>query len=175
MSTKSNFDNALGDLIITIGDEIAKLKTLDKIESVPEFILTTWTKDLRNMMSSDKWAWFGVGMFVLTAVLMLLFRHAPKTSQRKLSFILACITMVIALLSFIFSLNLRSRVNNTDAGIVLVPVSNVKSAPNSTGGNLFILHEGTKVEILERVGQWSRIELSDGRQGWIESEDFEEI
>ena len=155
--------------------EIAKLKTLDKIESVPEFILTTWTKDLRNMMSSDKWAWFGVGMVVLTAVLMLLFRHAPKTSQRKLSFILACITMVIALLSFIFSLNLRSRVNNTDAGIVLVPVSNVKSAPNSTGGNLFILHEGTKVEILERVGQWSRIELSDGRQGWIESEDFEEI
>ena len=56
-----------------------------------------------------------------------------------------------------------------------MPVSNVKSAPNSTGGNLFILHEGTKVEILEHVGQWSRIELSDGRQGWMLSKDFEII
>ncbi|MBR4882590.1 MAG: SH3 domain-containing protein, partial [Bacteroidales bacterium] len=47
--------------------------------------------------------------------------------------------------------------------------------PNSTGGNLFILHEGTKVEILESVGQWSKVELSDGRQGWMESKDFEAI
>ena len=62
-----------------------------------------------------------------------------------------------------------------DGAVVLVPVSNVKSAPNSTGGNLFILHEGTKVEILEHVGQWSRIELSDGRQGWMLSKDFEII
>jgi SH3-like domain-containing protein len=57
----------------------------------------------------------------------------------------------------------------------MVPVSNVKSAPNSTGNNLFILHEGSKVEILEEAGKWRRIEISDGRQGWLESKDIEVI
>ncbi len=155
--------------------EIARLKTLDKIESVPEFILTTWIKDLRNTMSSNRWAWFGVAMLLVTVVLLLLFRHAPSITQRKVSFIMACIFAVVMIVSFMFSINLRNKAEHSDTAIVLVPVSNVKSAPNSTGGNLFILHEGTKVEVLERVGQWSKIELADGRQGWMESKDFEVI
>ena len=83
--------------------------------------------------------------------------------------------LLIAIIAFIFSLNLRSKANNANFAVVLSPVSNIKSAPNSTGGNLFILHEGTKVEILESVGQWSKVELSDVRQGWMESRDFEAI
>ena len=114
-------------------------------------------------------------MLLVTAVLMLLFRHAPTVGQRKLSFVVACITFLFAVIAFIFSLNLRSKAKSIDFAVVLSPVSNVKSAPNSTGGNLFILHEGTKVEILESVGQWSKVELSDGRQGWMESKDFEAI
>lgn len=155
--------------------EITRLKTLDRIETVPEFILATWVKDLRNTMSSNKWAWLGVVLFVITALLMLLFRYAPRRGYRKLSFILACVTLFAVIVSFIFSANLRSRANDTGTAIVLVPVSNVKSAPNATGNNLFILHEGTKVEILEEVGQWCKIELSDGRQGWMLASDFEII
>lgn len=155
--------------------EIARLKILDKIETVPEFILTTWTKDLRNTMSSDKWAWTGIAFLFIVALLMLAFKFAPKGSQRKLSFFTAILAALFAIISFIFSINLRTNVESQESAVVLVPVSNVKSAPNSTGGNLFILHEGTKVEILEHVGQWSRIELSDGRQGWMISKDFEII
>lgn len=155
--------------------EIARLKILDKIETVPEFILTTWTKDLRNTMSSDKWAWTGIAFLFIVAILMLAFKFAPQGVQRKLSFFTAILVALFAIISFIFSINLRTNVESEESAVVLVPVSNVKSAPNSTGGNLFILHEGTKVEILEHVGQWSRIELSDGRQGWMLSKDFEII
>ncbi len=155
--------------------EIARLKTLDKIESVPEFILTTWVKELRNIMSSDRWAWFGISMLVVTVLFMLLYRHAPRLGQRKLAFVFACIFATTAVVSFIFSANLKKKAEQTNTAVMLAPVSNVKSAPNSTGGNLFILHEGTKVEILERVGHWSKIELSDGRQGWTECKNFEII
>ncbi|MBR5856930.1 MAG: tetratricopeptide repeat protein [Bacteroidales bacterium] len=155
--------------------EIARLKILDKIEIVPEFILTTWIKDLRNKMSSDRWAWTGIALSVITALLLLCFRFAPKTSQRKVAFAFACLSLLMVLVSFGFSASLKANVKSQDSAIVLAPVSNVKSAPNSTGGNLFILHEGTKVEILEHVGGWSRIELSDGRQGWMLSKDFEII
>ncbi|HBH21366.1 MAG TPA: hypothetical protein DDX33_05210 [Rikenellaceae bacterium] len=38
-----------------------------------------------------------------------------------------------------------------------------------------MLHEGTKVIIVDRVGDWFNIELSDGRQGWLLSSDMEII
>ena len=95
--------------------------------------------------------------------------------MKKGAFALGCIVLLFAICSLIFSFNLRSKAVSEDYAIVMVPVSNIKSAPNSTGNNLFILHEGTKIEVLEQVDTWSRIELSDGRQGWVQSSDFEII
>ena len=82
---------------------------------------------------------------------------------------------LFAIISVLFAVNLRRNANSEDTAIVMVPVSNIKSAPNSTGNNLFILHEGSKVEILEEAGQWCRIEISDGRQGWMHKSDIEVI
>lgn len=155
--------------------QIAKLQTLDKIEVVPEFILTTWTKDIRNMMSSDSWAYVALGLFAVVALLMLLFKFAPTVGQRKFSFVLACTVFLFAIFAVIFAANLRANANSEDQAIVMVPVSNVKSAPNATGNNLFILHEGSKVEILEEAGKWCRIEISDGRQGWMQKNDVDVI
>lgn len=155
--------------------QIAKLQTLDKIEVVPEFILSTWTKDIRNMMSSNSWAYVALGLFAVVALLMLLFKFAPTTGQRKFSFVVACIVMLMAIFAVLFSVSLRANANSDDQAIVMLPVSNVKSAPNATGNNLFILHEGSKVEILEEAGKWYRVEISDGRQGWIQKGDVEVI
>ena len=155
--------------------QIAKLQTLDKIEVVPEFILTTWIKDIRNMMSSDSWAYVALGLFAVVALLMLLFKFAPTVGQRKFSFVLACTVFLFAIFAVIFAANLRANANSEDQAIVMVPVSNVKSAPNATGNNLFILHEGSKVEILEEAGKWCRIEISDGRQGWMQKNDVDVI
>ncbi len=155
--------------------QIAKLRTLDKIDVLPEFIIGTWVKDIRNMMSSNGWGYTAVGLLVLVCVLLLLFKFAPTTGGRKLSFVLACVAFLFFIFSLMFAVNLRVKANSDDFAVVMVPVSNVKSAPNSTGNNLFILHEGSKVEILEQAGKWCRIEISDGRQGWLESDDVEVI
>ena len=58
----------------------------------------------------------------------------------------------------------------------MVTVTAVKSSPSSDKStDLFILHEGTKVKILEKTGSWTNISLADGRQGWIKTLDIEEI
>ncbi|MDO4735686.1 MAG: tetratricopeptide repeat protein [Bacteroidia bacterium] len=155
--------------------EIARLQTLDQIEVVPEFILTTWTRDIRNMFSSNVWAYIALGLFGATLVFLLSYRFAPITAQRKLSFILACVTFLFMIFSVLFSANLAAVADSEDYAVVMVPVSSIKSAPNTTGNNLFILHMGTKIQILEQVQNWMRIELSDGRQGWMQSKDVEII
>ncbi|MBQ1219446.1 MAG: SH3 domain-containing protein, partial [Bacteroidales bacterium] len=91
------------------------------------------------------------------------------------SFVVACIVFLFAIFAVLFAASLRANANSQDNAIVMVPVSNVKSAPNATGNNLFILHEGSKVEILEEAGKWCRVEISDGRQGWMQKNDVEVI
>ena len=155
--------------------QIAKLQTLDKIDVLPEFIVSTWIKDIRNLMSSNGWGYTAVGLFAVVCILLLLFKFAPTTGGRKLSFVLACVVFLFFIFAVLFAFSLRAKAKSEDNAVVMVPVSNVKSAPNSTGNNLFILHEGSKVEILEEAGKWCRIEISDGRQGWLEEKDIEVI
>ena len=64
----------------------------------------------------------------------------------------------------------------TDTAIVMSPVSSVKSSPSSgSSKDLFVIHEGTKVTILDEVGSWKNISLADGRQGWLPAADLEVI
>lgn len=155
--------------------EIARLQTLDQIESVPVFILTTWVRDIRNMFSSNAWAYIALTLFGVTLLFLLGFKFAPLVSQRKVCFVFACVALLFVIFSVLFSANLASEGMSQDNAVVTVPVSSIKSAPNSTGNNLFILHMGTKIQILEQVQNWIRIELADGRQGWMQLKDVEII
>mgnify|MGYP001491891012 FL=1 len=51
----------------------------------------------------------------------------------------------------------------------------IKSAPSNKSEDLFILHEGTKVQVLEVFNGWTKIKLSDGMIGWLENQDIEQI
>ena len=51
----------------------------------------------------------------------------------------------------------------------------IKSAPSNQSEDLFILHEGTKVQVLEVFNDWTKIKLSDGMIGWLENQAIEEI
>ena len=78
--------------------------------------------------------------------------------------------------AFSFSVSQKNEYMNADKAIVMRPVTSVKSSPSSESTkDLFVLHEGTKVRVLDTVGSWNNIELADGRQGWLPSSDLELI
>ena len=154
---------------------IAREYTLDRIDEVPEFILLTWIKAFRDTVSSDAWAWIALALFLVTAVMVLLFRFGGSPALRKTAFALAVAALLMTIVSAVFAFNLRSGLESDGEAVVTVPVSSVKSSPGSTDQSLFILHEGTKVAVMDSLGEWYRIELSDGRQGWLENTNVEII
>lgn len=154
---------------------IAREYTLDRIDEVPEFILLTWIKAFRDTVSSDAWAWIALVLFLVTAVMVLLFRFGGSPALRKTAFALAVAALLMTIISAVFAFNLRSGLESDGEAVVTVPVSSVKSSPGSTDQSLFILHEGTKVAVMDSLGEWYRIELSDGRQGWLENTNVEII
>lgn len=107
--------------------------------------------------------------------MVLAFRFGRSAALRKTAFALAVAALLFTVMSAVFAFSLYSSVEDSGQAIVTVPVSSVKSSPGSTDQSLFILHEGTKVSVVDRLGDWYRIELADGRQGWMEGKDVEII
>ena len=148
----------------------------DRIDPVPDFILKVWAKDICYLMNSDAWAVCFIVFLALTLALALLFILGATAAGRRAGFFTGIVTLLLAIASLSFSIWQKNDYMSADDAIVIRPVTSVKSSPSSEAStDLFILHEGTKVKILDKVGNWNNIELADGRQGWLLSKDLEII
>ena len=148
----------------------------DKIDSVPEFILKNWARKLSYVMDSDSWAILSLVLFAIALALGLLFLLGGRPALRRTGFYGFIVLIVVSCVSFGLSAWQRSMFMKTDYAIIMSPVSSVKSSPSSESSkDLFVLHEGTKVKVMDSVGLWKNISLSDGRQGWIQESDMQII
>lgn len=155
---------------------MAKARCVDKIEQVPEFMVVTWVKKLRDTFSSDTWAYIGLVAVFFLCVIPLFFRYVIKNgSGKRVAFILWLIVLVVVILSFAFSFSSYKKAKGGDEAVVVSAVGSIKSSPSQDGNPVFILHQGTDVKILETVEDWCKIEIADGRQGWVKSSDLEVI
>ena len=83
--------------------------------------------------------------------------------------------IVLVIIANVFASNQKEELMNRKQAIVFAPTVTIKSSPDASGTDLFILHEGTKVSIKSKLGEWSEIEVEDGNVGWIPSKDIEVI
>ena len=148
----------------------------DRIEPVPEFVLKAWSRNICYIMDSNAWAACFIVFLALTLAMALLFILSPSVAGRRTGFFTGLVMILFAAFSLTFSIWQKKDYMRADDAIVMRPVTSVKSSPSSEASkDLFILHEGTKVKIIDEVGSWNNIELADGRQGWIPSGDIETI
>ena len=156
--------------------EYARALTQDRIEEVPEIFFEQWRHSLCYLLPSNTWAVIALVFLALTVALVLLFLLGSTSGRRKLGFFAGIVTLLIALLGWDFARWQRQEARRQDQAIVMRPVSSVKSSPSASGAkDLFILHEGTRVKIMDNVGGYSQIEIADGRQGWIPASELEVI
>lgn len=148
--------------------ELARTKTVDKVNPVNELFIVVWFKKLLALLDVNEWAVLTVIMFALTILLAGMFLFSKKTGLRKLSFSFSAFFLVLSILSFIFATTQMGNIRERDTAIIMSPSVTVKSTPSSAGTDLFIIHEGRKVKILDStMKEWVEIRLEDGNTGWI--------
>ena len=148
----------------------------DRIDPVPEFFLKKWLKDISYLMDSDAWAIVTLVLLAAVLAMFLLFLIAPSVAGRRTGFFTGIVLLVFMSFALGFSVSQKKAYMAADKAIVMRPVVSVKSSPSAEASkDLFILHEGTKVTVLDQVGNWNNISLADGRQGWISASDLERI
>lgn len=148
----------------------------DRIDPVPEFFLKKWMNDVSYLMDSDAWAVLSLVLLGAMLAMLLLFLLSQSVAGRRTGFFVALALLVMMSFSIGFSMSQKRAYMNADKAIVVRPVVSVKSSPSSEASkDLFVLHEGTKVRIVDQVGSWNNIELADGRRGWLPAGDMETI
>lgn len=155
--------------------QIVKTMAVDRFEEIPELFFIRWYNFIALVFSSNRWAYISITTFILSLLFISLYLYSSRYRLKVLGFWIALALMVVALTSFALSGRNKSLVNNSDKAIIFSPLVNGKSAPDSSGTDLFLLHEGTKVNIEDKVGEWFEVRLSDGNKGWIPSNSLEII
>ncbi len=156
--------------------EYARSLTQDRIEEVPEIFFEQWGHAMCYLLPSNTWAVLCLVFLAAAVAMALLFLLGSTAGRRRVGFFVGIACLLFAFLGWDFAQWQRQEALAQDRAIVMRPVSSVKSSPSAESAkDLFILHEGTRVKILDNVGSYSNIELGDGRQGWIPSGDIEVI
>lgn len=155
---------------------IVNSRLQDKIEPVPEFFLKAWLRDVSMLMSSDAWAVIFLILLASTLALLLVFLLSPSVLWKRVGFFTGIFILLLMVAALSFSIWQKNDYEANDRAVVMKTVTAVKSSPSSDNStDLFILHEGTTVTVLESMGAWTNISLADGRQGWMKTSDIEAI
>jgi hypothetical protein len=155
--------------------DLANQLVIDKINPVSEFFLKRWIKSLAASASVNFWAILSLLIFgLLTGILV--FLYATRGSRSKQGLITAGVLLLLIWISSLtFAVMQDQRVNRGNYAIVFAPTITAKSSPDNGGTDLFVLHEGLKIRIIDQVGTWIRIRLADGNEAWIPSGTVEKI
>lgn len=175
-----NYERALllnpGNKDIRFNLQLARSKTVDKITPESEMFFVTWYHSLTNIMSVDGWATTALTSLALAIGLFLLYLFSDAIWRRKVGFFGSLLMIAMFVFANVFAFQQNKILSERTGAIVMSGAAPVKSTPATNGTDLFILHEGTKVYIIEEFSNlWMKVRVSDGKEGWIAVKDIERI
>ena len=167
-----NYERALllqpGNADISANLDIARAKTVDKVNPNPEVFFVAWTRALINMLTVDTWGYWGIGFFLCMLVALAVYFFTKRVQVRKIGFFIALILLILCIIANLFALEQKDKIDHRKDAIVLSPSVTVRSTPSDEGTSLFVIHEGRKVSIKDNsMKDWKEITLEDGKVGWI--------
>lgn len=165
-----------GDNDIRFNLQYARSKTIDKITPETEMFFVTWYHSLVNFTSVDRWANTAIVSIVMALLLILVFLFAPQMWARKSGFYGSAVFLLLFAFANLFAFQQKHELETKQGAIVIAPTVNVKKTPAASGTDVFVIHEGTRVDITDRgMKQWRGVKLADGREGWLKTSQIEEI
>ena len=147
----------------------------DSFEGVPTLFLSAWIKGFVQLLPEKTWSLLALVFFMIVLTGLLFYLFSRRMAVKKTGFLTGLVSLFLFIIVFASSLSRYRELIHPDAGIIISPSVTVRSSPSESGTELFVLHEGTKIEVNEKVSGWQNIKVIDGREGWIMADDFATI
>ena len=162
---KPNFRDAKQNL------DLADSKTEDQIAALPEIFLAQWAHSVVAWFSPTGWRICTLILLTLLGTAVVIFLLSRDYAWRKGALIGGIVTLVFLLLCIACTISASVRYNRHNQAIVTAPMAVVKSSPEENSIDKLVLHEGTKVNIEETLGEWHKIQIADGNNGWLQTDE----
>ena len=154
--------------------QFAQSRIIDNIEDTQSFFLSNWLKAIRNALSQRVWMVGSIILFIMALVGFFLFAFSQTLWLRKTAFYCSVIALVVSVMACANAGSLYQRDTQRSEAIITQGIVNAKSSPDRSGNDLFTVHEGTKVEIHEVIGDWCCVHVGNNI-GWMPLEYLESI
>jgi tetratricopeptide (TPR) repeat protein len=155
--------------------EFANQMVLDNIEPLPRNLGQRFMDAVILKLTYDTWSKIAVGLAFLFALLFLMYHFSYSTGKKRFYFISSIISVVLVTTFVFFAFRNQLYVKNNIEAIIFAAEAEVMNAPTNTSDIYFELHEGTKVTVLESLDNWKKIQIADGKVGWIDQKHLKEI
>ena len=154
---------------------IAYSNTVDKIEPIPLLFYQRWWQTFLNALPTGIWSLLSVCMLWLTFAAGIAYLFAKTVSFKRNAFLASINLLVLSGVCYYISMASHRLIYGNHGAIVMEASAYIKSSPDDKSTNLFMLHQGTKVEITEETQGWKKIKIANGNVGWVASEQVEKI
>lgn len=156
-----------GDEDIQHNLNIANARTVDKINTLPKFFLFQWWESILSIFTLTGWTYLTYILFLLLLVSIALYFLIKRQKIQRTSFFTGIIFLFFLILSIVFTSVKLNKELNVRNGIIISKIVTVKLSPDENSNDAFVIHEGLKVQLEDKVDNWVKIRLHDGKVGWI--------
>jgi tetratricopeptide (TPR) repeat protein len=154
---------------------VTNSKIADKIEPLPELFYKRWYRSVVEMMPVDSWAWKGIIFLVIALSGGALYYISRRLLLRKIGFWTGLVCLFCSVFSLSFAYQGYQTYRNNKEAVIFTPTVTLKSSPDEKSIDLFVLHEGTKVRVIDNIGTWYEIRIPNGSVGWLPVSSVERI
>jgi tetratricopeptide (TPR) repeat protein len=154
---------------------LAGLRITDRIEPTPRLFIWDWWDGLKNALSLQGLTWLTFFAYLIVVACVALLLLGGSYTVRRVGLIGSAVMGVLFLLVLAVFIGRLADVGATDEAILMASVATVKNSPDPKSSDAFVLHSGVKLWVIDRVSEWVKIRLADGKQGWVERSSIEVI
>jgi tetratricopeptide (TPR) repeat protein len=155
--------------------KFAKKLTIDEIKEVPKVGFAKLIQNFTGIFNYNTWAKIAIGIAFAFLLSFIGYYFSQLTLSKRIYFIGMFVLLIALVLSVTAGMSEKSHFDNDRPAIVFSEMSEVRSEPQKAGSAIILLHEGAKVYVMETVGSWKKIELTDGSEGWIDATTIKEV
>jgi tetratricopeptide (TPR) repeat protein len=155
--------------------KFAQKQTIDEIKVVPKVGFAKLLRDFTGIYPFETWAWITIAFAMLFLVFFMVYYFSQSVVAKRVFFLGMFVILLLMAMSVSAAFFEKSHFDNEKPAIVFAASTEVRSEPQKTSNATFVLHEGTKVYVLEKLGNWKKIQLTDGTEGWIDGNAIKEV
>ncbi|TVQ14223.1 MAG: tetratricopeptide repeat protein [Bacteroidetes bacterium] len=154
---------------------LARSRIVDRLDQRPELFYDRWWRAAVSLQGSDGWAITSIILIIAFLGVTSVYLFSRTVILKKVSFYVMLLVFASGALSLIFAQKQYNRLTSEKEAIIMQTRVTAKSSPSAQSPDLFLMHEGTRVNIRNTLGDWKEISLPNGNIGWIRKESIEII